>query len=525
MFIKNNEIINKRHNSPTSQTQKDNQSLSRRFRKGLRFSLKLRLRLKKRSHHNTHLSSNLLLSSKGLFALIPLLLLPYSFNAQAVLSAMTNKTIQGTAPYFVRDGIKVTDLRGLLSIKIDGKTYISDEKGTMQEVGDSGSLTPVTAPIALSNTDILASVSALVPVDGKAHELNDSSVIPSESRKDDDGDGNISLTGNMKGVWKDNDGKTITSITDSGNVCNYSTPYTLTLTAADGPSISTRYGDPNKYPYGNGTAVFKINSASAPVVCFAKPGSMTSLGDTSPTIWDAKNGFLPQSTESASYGSNFPTTGSNNLYFDLVIGGASGPLTWEPVTNGGITATMTPDNTGRVVRVTLTGPAATVSQQNNATPGSIEKPILPAQLVLEGKANGKTVVAYGFNIQQWFVSRGSLPQPNNSHTNWCKNIGYEMPATSDLTNAVWGGAPSGKPESDENGIARYIGAGLMAEWGTVPDYKRADYYGDFWTSSVQVTNNGTMYVVDHLFGAISWKEPSSVNYGVCVYRGPLRKRP
>ncbi|MWP61654.1 hypothetical protein GQ593_04715, partial [Gilliamella sp. Pas-s25] len=61
-----------------------------------------------------------------------------------------------------------------------------------------------------------------------------------------------------------------------------------------------------------------------------------------PDIWDSYLGFIfkDKDTNPASYALNFPTTGANGLYFDLVIYGYVDGLTWTPVTHEGITATV-----------------------------------------------------------------------------------------------------------------------------------------------------------------------------------------
>jgi len=138
-------------------------------------------------------------------------------------------------------------------------------------------------------------------------------------------------------------------------------PYKLTLSNTEG-LLRTRYGVPNESRFSANNVTYYINPKALPVICFAKPDLTYSIGDFAgpAAIWDPNKGFLSQSVMPSSYSLNFPTTGANDLYFDLDIGGSS-DLSWASVSHGGITATMT-NLTNSNVRVTLTGPVATKSQ-------------------------------------------------------------------------------------------------------------------------------------------------------------------
>jgi hypothetical protein len=90
----------------------------------------------------------------------------------------------------------------------------------------------------------------------------------------------------------------------------------------------------------------------APFIMFATPDLATyhflyetSWHGLSPTAhaFSASIGFYYlQLYSPSSYELNFPTTGMNGLYFDLILGGDANDLIWDtPVTHGGITATVT----------------------------------------------------------------------------------------------------------------------------------------------------------------------------------------
>ncbi|MWP61311.1 hypothetical protein [Gilliamella sp. Pas-s25] len=211
-------------------------------------------------------------------------------------------------------------------------------------------------------------------------------------------------------------------------------------------------------------------------------------------IWNPKDGFLVQSTDPASYALNFPTTGADGLYFDLIIMGEASGLTWTPVTHEGITATVTRKTECNrecdvEFRVTLTGPEAR-AQINNPHPSLIAKPRLPQTFELVGRdIYGGEVVKYGFVLKQWFVNRGNKIDNYPNTEAWCNSLGYRMPQVRDLTNAR-AGRFGATPSSSGNHYQRRIGSGLFTEWGDMPYYTDAGFgvfYG-YWTSDATGSN-------------------------------------
>ena len=259
----------------------------------------------------------------------------------------------------------------------------------------------------------------------------------------------------------------------------------------------------------------------SPVINYARPNLL--LGDDERAgpadIWNPDKGFLVQSIDfesihPESYSLNFPTTGGHNLYFDLLISGVDiKELTWEPITLGGITATVTnvvandkwiPDeDKGQVVaRVKLTGPEAR-NQWYNPHPNPIAKPQLPQTFELVGRDinTGDEVVKYGFKLKQWFVNRGGKYDTAPAQTTWCSRLGYRLTQVRDLTNAVRTASfpiSSATPSSSENYYQRRIGAGFFTEWGYMSHYANADFaysthshYG-YWT--INAIPNRQFYV-------------------------------
>ncbi|MCX8676008.1 hypothetical protein J3U16_11985, partial [Gilliamella sp. B3023] len=217
----------------------------------------------------------------------------------------------------------------------------------------------------------------------------------------------------------------------------------------------------------------------------------------------------------SSYGRNFPTTGANGLYFDLLISGSSQPLSWSPVSLGGITVTMS-NPTATRVRVTLTGPYATPSQINSDSPSPISKPTLPQTFELVGRdSNGAPVVKYGFTLKQWFVHRGNKGDNYSNTLSWCNRIGYRMPSVRDLTNAVRTDVvvPSAPPSSPGNHIMRHIGSGFFTEWARMSDYSSVGFRGSwFWTSD---PSGSTQFLVHTGDGDVV--SSSYDYYGLCSH--------
>ncbi|MCX8663753.1 hypothetical protein, partial [Gilliamella sp. B2911] len=313
--------------------------------------------------------------------------------------------------------------------------------------------------------------------------------------------------------------------------CNGSAPYKVTLSSSNG-TLFTRYGVPNRSTFNASNVTYYVNPKAGAVVCFARPnlkfGKLNEDGYSHDfrgpsSMWDPAKGFLTQETDPSLYGRNFPTTGANGMYFDLLISGSSQPLSWSPVSLGGITVTMS-NPTATSVRVTLTGPYATTSQHSSANPGRISTPSLPQTFELVGRdSNGTPVVRYGFTLKQWFVNRGSKKDRYPQTLSWCNSLGYRLPKVKDLTNASCRGYNSGTfcqgsvgatPSSPNNVYMRHIGSGFFTEWGAATAYSGVGfYYGWYWTSDsygslqfLACANNGCVDL-DH----------NNDDYGLCSH--------
>ncbi|MWN31155.1 MULTISPECIES: hypothetical protein [unclassified Gilliamella] len=490
------------------------------------------------------LSKPSLLSKSSLF-FAPLLLLSYTQGAQA-LTAQTSRVIEGSAPYLTLDGgrTKVTNSDGLLSIRLQDGRVITPS------ANPSSATNPISLPYVGSN---LSHIAMIVPPSQSSITIND--LVSQGNWGDDDGDGQgtngVTATGSISVSFTDKNGNTV-SRSDALDICN--APYKVTLTSTAG-NLTTQYGVPNITSFGSQTVDYYIKPNTSPVICSSRPNlrhgsrydNSWGIDFAGPSnIWDSAKGFLTQSTSSSSYGNNFPTTGSDGLYFDLDISGVdASQLIWSPVSHNGITATVSwtrprsgtfrepsgrtvqadswiSDKSKYVTRITLKGPEAR-NQINNDNPNLITVPTLPQEFELEGHdSQGNVVVKYGFVLRQWFVNRGDKKSTALNQMTWCRSLGYQLPRVRDLTNAVCSGWHSGNwcqgavgatPSSPQNTYQRRIGTGFFSEWGFMSNYADAGFVPySYWTSDV--ANNFNFPVHSGLGNVDS--STSLYRYGLCV---------
>ena len=343
--------------------------------------------------------------------------------------------------------------------------------------------TPIVLPVAGQS---FADIGMLVPAYTNSVALNSLIGPPYNYWGDDDGDTDVTATGSLSLSIVDKYNQPVTRHTVP-DICK--APYQVKLTSTDG-TLSTRYGVPSSRIFSASNVTYYINPQARAVVCFARPNLTYFLfgwrdhvnevrGPAS--IWNENKGFLTQSTNPSSYGLNFPTTGANNLYFDLDIAGSNEALSWTPVTYTGITATMT--NSSRTgVRVTLTRYGL----------NSLLRPSLPQTFELVGRdSRGNEVVKYGFVLKQWFYT-ANRHYSYNKALSGCSDVGLRLATVKDLTNASCNGlnvnsecrrAVGATPSSPNNYFQRVIGAGFFSEWGSMSLYSKAAFGIDgYWTS-------------------------------------------
>ena len=466
------------------------------------------------------LLSRLFSSLPILLTRFPIIFLPFSCNSQA-LSVETMNTIQGNEPYFTyTDGqTRVKSNREMLSISLsDGREFTPYNNGSSYD-------NPIELPdVGQSFADIVM----IIPADADSIPISTLVAPPYNYWGDDDGDGDVTATGNINLSIIDINGVPVKR-NEVLDICK--APYRMTMSASD-ITLSTRYGVPNELHYWPTKMIYYISPKAMPKVCFAKPslkyGSNHEYTDyyfAGPaSIWNRFKGFLPQSANASSYHLNFPTTGANGLYFDLDVRASKSflsllsSLSWDPVVspNGDIKAITTPDSSGTSVRVLLEGPAAKESQMSVLEPDNIHRPSLPQVFEFVGRdSSGKAIAKYGFELKQWFVNAartGDQYKYYQEQISWCRSIGYRMPEIKDLTNAIRGDKSGATPASPGNYYQRRIGAGFFTEWGSVAEYTDAGFrVGHSWVRGEKGDN------VDQETGGIYWWDShNTISAGICV---------
>ena len=466
------------------------------------------------------------LLSKSALVLAPLLLLSYTQGPEA-LTVNTTNTIHGSGPYLTFDGgrTKATNTDTFLAIELPDGRRITQSTNTSS----------VTNPIMLpSGNYTFNDIHTVLPSGTTSISLN--SLISQGKWGDDDGDGQgrngVTASGSISLTIKDKNGRTV-SRGDTLSICK--APYKVTLDSTGG-SLTTQYGVPNSSRFYGGTVDYYITLPSQPVICSVMPNLYYGTGNYAgpSNIWSPTKGFLVQSTSPSSYELNFPTTGSDGLYFDLDVGGIDGgQLRWTVNTSGSLNATVAwrlpnqganedrwiRDKSKYVTRVTLTGPRASSSQISSSSPGSLTRPALPQTFELVGRDSSGNEVRYGFVLRQWFVHRGSQRANAPNQTAWCNSLGYRMPRVSDLTNAVRTDNPpisGAAPSSSGNYYQRYIGAGFFTEWGYVYYYADAGFVFDsyfYWTGDA---TGSFQFTVNSYYGGVDSYSAGVSRYGLCT---------
>ncbi|MWP29915.1 hypothetical protein [Gilliamella sp. Pra-s54] len=468
------------------------------------------------------------------------LFLSYTQSSQA-LSASTNHTIYGNAPYLTFDNgqTRITDIDELLFITLPDGTKLTPS------TNQSSATNPIILPYAVNN---FSHIDLIVPPSQSSININD--FVTQGNWGDDDGDGlevnGVSASGNISVSFTDKNGNAV-SRSDTLSICH--APYRIRLISSGG-DLTTQYGMPNSTTFIGKMEDYYINPYENVAICSARPNLV--YGGTDISVWDApsyagpaniwssEKGFFVQSRSLSSYGLNFPSTGSDGLYFDLdIVGLDASQLSWTVNTSGIISATVSRrlpvsdpshsdvdgwirDKSKYVTRVTLHGPKADSSQINSSSPSSLTRPSLPQTFELVGRDSSGNEVKYGFVLRKWFVNRGNQKKPYSDHLAWCNSLGYREPQVKDLTNAVLiaqdASVISGAtPLAPHNGYQRRIGAGFFTEWGNVGNYVDFGSSGSYyWTSESDTSSiNVAKFIVNGGDGRISYLTPYWYSYTVC----------
>jgi hypothetical protein len=488
--------------------------------------------------------------SKSLLFFAPLLLLPYSISLQA-LSAQTSGVIQGTAPYLTFDdgATKIMSVEGLLGIKLPNSSYIPPGINSPLYPNAIIDTSSMDNPIEMPNiTDTFASIQTMVPIENYP-EIPLTKLVnsPYNYGRDDDGDGdnNFNATGNLTIKWQNNSGVDITNqVKNSPNtILNFcDAPYKLTITATGG-ILSTSYGIPNSSTFTGNSHSYYINpNKDSSITCYAQPNLFADnlgLGYTFEDFygpdWFANKGFKVSDVSNTT--TNFPTTGSNNLFFYLLLGGitpeqviaANGNTVYA--TNGsGVNLLLSKEKTPKwgnisaytggvdALKIVLQGPDRY----------SGNKGFSPSLFKLYSDSNHNKLL-YSFKIERWYIAQ---PGDGGGYANarsFCQNLGYgyRVPDINDYTNSNGNDWFGGIPGRDFNnyqrrvsyrdGSGKWIG-GLFNEWGYTLNshYSGSDWEGvNFWTA--QPYHDGRQYHVNPDGGYVGMHYPyQTYDRAACV---------
>ncbi|MDF7667345.1 hypothetical protein PT273_05755 [Orbaceae bacterium ESL0727] len=380
-----------------------------------------------------------------------------AFNANA-LSATTANAIQGTPPYLTFDGgvTKVTNVDELLAIKLsDGRRYTPS-------INPSSVSNPIVLPVA---GQTLANVQMAIPTNVDSIALNSLIGAPNNYWGDDNGDGQgingITATGTISLQLYDSN-NILLSRNAALTQCN-SAYYRVVLSSTAG-ALATQYGYPRTSNFTASNVTYYIKPYSdGPYVCYAQPNLDLQVQNGISLIdlvnqWRKDKGFIVQNINNSA--TNFPTTGVNNVFFNLTLNGAVvSDITYEAEpANSGLHLAIT--GSGNVAKVTLTGP------KNGATPAEVATAV-PTTFTLYANTNGKRTKLYSFKLSKWFIATPDKDRVNPPNVNYCSRYGagYRFPTVDELTNAngtFWTGSLGSQGKYY---YIRQIGGGLFAEWG------------------------------------------------------------
>lgn len=459
-----------------------------------------------------------------------------TINKVNALSAVTVREVIGSLPYITFDDgqTKITKLSSLLVMKNpDGRVFIPENDVTIlfpnSIVDSSNPRNPIEVPTGTRWQDI----GTFVPLgSGNGYNSNidlNSLVGLNQHWQDPDGDGNFYATGNLALIWQDSSGADVSSIIKAHpdwlvDPCN--SPYRLTVSVTNS-DLSTQYGIPRiGVTNGSSHTYYFRPKITTPYVCYARPGDTPNnyapLQDVNGARWVAGQGFTVDLSDQWGR-SNFPRTGSNNLFFDLVLAGVTAQEVFEgygsnlinghkpPKAVGTIAGpykvvqrpklqlSIAPNqdvNTGNRLRVTLKGPA--YNRNDNPKVSTYGTQFFDIYHMASG------TLLYKFTLLQWHVVvPDDVVKASKKPEYICTtldgasvgkegeyfSVRYQYPRIHDLTNAnayTWSG---GIPGRNINNYRREIGrayaknTGFFNEWGIVnkltypdSDWEDAAYY-------------------------------------------------
>ncbi|MFQ1000261.1 hypothetical protein, partial [Gilliamella sp. BG6] len=281
-----------------------------------------------------------------------------------------------------------------------------------------------------------------------------------------------------------------------------------------------------------------------PIVCYAQPNlyvdnlAWGSEHDLDGPNWVVNKGF--KVLEVSNPAENFPTTGSNNLRFYLLLGGispgqviAANGTTVSPVSGSGVSLSLSEENTpnweweGGAKNIYPGGDVALKIVLKGPEINSINKRFSPSLFKLYSDSS-HTKLLYSFKIERWYIAQQGEAGGYTNAQNFCHDLGngYRLPDINDYTNAngnYWLGGISGRNINNYQRRLSYregshwVG-GIFNEWGWI---SRINFYPDsdwdsngFWVSRSYGNNQ---YVIYCDLGYVHYGNPSYIPYRVaCV---------
>lgn len=420
--------------------------------------------------------------------------------------------------------VKADNTSQLLSINF----YLPD--GSLKTITADQNLSTETNPIVLPH-DVTSfdNIMTFIPLGETSIDLNELTSNYYDFARDDDGDSDMSATGNMSIDIEDNQNKTM-QLTDHLSACN--APYKIKLTTTDG-SLTTKYGIPNSSLFTKAETVYFVTpEITHSYACYAQPNlkfgddnnstgnGYNNLYFAGPTQqWDPTKGFKVINADLPS--ANFPRTGSNNLFFLLTFVGttakqviASTPTTPEKGSGAALVLTAPNGDDGNVVKILLQGP-------KHPKGGLFE----PATFKIYSDPE-KTNQIYSFEIIRWFITSKDVVPYNTKDdltgvataSEYCHSLEgeYEVPYIINYTNSKKNDFGIGGNYTREIDTLGH----LFSEWGYTSStyYSASDWATDsYWSNNPVGDGTTDQYLVTSYIGSIRKEKPSYMgNKVACV---------
>ena len=515
-------------------------------------------------------------------------------NSVYALNVTTAESIQGSQPYLTlgNGSIKADNSDSLLSITLSNGKVITP----------SDDVSSITNPIYLPHSkQSFTRIRTIIPFTEQGNpnypqvKISDLIGSPFNFYADDDGDGfdengNVTATasGNISLKWEARNPKVpdinaqnayidITSTVKNNpremiSLCD--SPYRLTISTSDG-ELKTEYGKPNNNIFTQKSHTYYISAKMLPTVCYAQPNLLydnASYGnnminvDYDGPLWDSaklsdneyrgfpSKGFKVRNAhtsgeyegENSVYNNNFPSTGSNGLYFYLLLKGATpeemlaaNGSTIIAKEGGRVKLSLSVESTPKwrhddrlpapipywnsepALKVTLSGPHS----------GSNTKTFNPATFKLYTDS-AETHTLYEFKIMRWYIPQPKVTYGEGDARKWsksdaqsyqakarayCSSLGanYRLANISDFTNANryrygWNSGIAGRGSKAYRRQLSYLSAGnwvggINNEWGCLVNdwnaagsdqYRCSGYSGSDWDSYAYWTDNLAKDVTD-----------------------------